>query len=141
MGARCTFTIPLIASWRATAMKLPLSWPLEGRHHVETIARQQQNAILERTLLGALAGSLGTSTPETINSAQQLERSFWRLVRLLKGFELEADALGARFTELRGFAITLVGAQFFFRIQRDRFLGTHQPMPTACGPCNVWQSL
>jgi predicted Zn-dependent protease len=119
------FTIPLIAEAR-NRDEIAFVMAHEAAHHVEGhIARQQQNAILGASLLGALAGSLGTSTPETINSAQQLGAAFGART-YSKGFELEADALGTRITDAAGFD-PLVGAQFFFRIPDpgDRFLGTH----------------
>lgn len=100
----------------------------EAAHHIEGhIPRQQQNAALGAVLLGGLAGALGSTSADAINTAQQVgatvgARSY------SKAFELEADALGTRITAAAGYD-PLRGAQFFFRIPDpgDRFLGTHPP--------------
>jgi predicted Zn-dependent protease len=119
------FTIPLLQDAR-NQDEIAFVMAHEAAHHIEGhIARQQQNAALGASILGALAGRLGTATPETIDSAQRLgatvgARSY------SKTFELEADALGTRITSAAGYD-PLKGAQFFFRIPDpgDRFLGTH----------------
>ena len=119
------FTVPLILQAR-NRDEIAFVMAHEAAHHIEGhLARQRQNAVLGATLFGALAGSLGNTTPEAIDSAQQLgatvgARSY------SKAFELEADALGTVLTDAAGYD-PLVGAQFFFRIPDpgDRFLGTH----------------
>ncbi|WP_342078470.1 M48 family metallopeptidase [Yoonia sp. SS1-5] len=119
------FTVPLIAEARSRD-EIAFVMAHEAAHHIEGhIARQRQNAALGAVLLGGLAGALGTTSPDAINTAQQVgatvgARSY------SKNFELEADALGTRIAAAAGYD-PLRGAQFFFRIPDpgDKFLGTH----------------
>ncbi|WP_106745855.1 M48 family metallopeptidase [Yoonia maritima] len=98
----------------------------ETAHHIAGhIARQRQNAMVGAALLGGLAGALGTTSADAINSAQQIGATVGART-YSKNFELEADALGTRIAHSSGYD-PLRGAQFFFRIPDpgDRFLGTH----------------
>ena len=119
------FTTGLIAEAR-NEDEIAFVMAHETAHHIEGhIARQQQNAMMGAVLLGGLAGALGSTSADAINSAQRIgatvgARSY------SKNFELEADALGTRIAHSAGYN-PLRGAQFFFRIPDpgDRFLGTH----------------
>ena len=119
------FTTGLIAEAR-NEDEIAFVMAHETAHHIEGhIARQQQNAMMGAVLLGGLAGALGSTSADAINSAQRIgatvgARSY------SKSFELEADALGTRIAHSAGYD-PLRGAQFFFRIPDpgDRFLGTH----------------
>lgn len=119
------FTVSLITATR-NPDEIAFVMAHEAAHHIEGhIAQQRQNAAFGATLFGALAGSLGTATSETIGQAQRLGAAVG-VRRYSKGFELEADALGTVITDAAGYS-PLRGAEFFFRIPDpgDRFLGTH----------------
>ncbi len=119
------FTVPLINEAR-NRDEIAFVMAHEAAHHIEGhIARQQNNAALGAVLLGGLAGALGNTSPDAINTAQQVGATVGART-YSKNFELEADATGTRIAAAAGYD-PLKGAQFFFRIPDpgDKFLGTH----------------
>lgn len=121
------FTVPLIAEAR-NRDELAFVMAHEAAHHIEGhIAQAQQNAALGGMLIGTLAGALGATDANAIETAQRIGATVGART-YSKDFELEADALGTRIAAAAGFD-PLNGAQFFFRIPDpgDKFLGTHPP--------------
>ena len=121
------FTLPLIADAR-NADEIAFVMAHEAAHHIEGhIARQQTNATLGALVVGSLAGALGVTDAQSIDTATRVGATVGART-YSKSFELEADALGTRIADAAGFD-PLRGAQFFFRIPDpgNRFLGTHPP--------------
>lgn len=121
------FTVPLLAEAR-NRDELAFVMAHEAAHHIEGhIAQQQQNAALGGLLIGGLAGALGASDAQSVETAQRIGATVGART-YSKNFELEADALGTKIAAAAGFD-PLNGAQFFFRIPDpgDKFLGTHPP--------------
>lgn len=117
------FTVPLILMAR-NQDELAFVLSHEAAHHIAGhLQRQQQAAVLGATILGNLASLGGDRT--TVETAQQLGAAIGAR-SYSKDFELEADRLGTRITQLAGYN-ALRGADFFFRIPDpgNRFLGTH----------------
>lgn len=99
----------------------------EAAHHIEGHISQTQVSAQTGAILGAVLGSavgldaagvdLATNIGGTVGSRQ-----------FSKGFELEADSLGARITEAAGYD-AMRGVLYFMDSPDpgDRFLGTHPP--------------
>lgn len=120
------FTVALIADAR-NADELAFVMGHEASHHIAGhIPRQQENGMRGALLAGILASVSGADAA----TAQQLQnigatvsaRSY------SKGYELEADALGAEIALRAGYDPVL-GAGFFSRLPDpgDAFLGSHPP--------------
>lgn len=120
------FTVALIADAR-NPDELAFVMGHEASHHIAGhIPRQQENGLRGALLAGVLASVSGADAA----TAQQLQnigatvsaRSY------SKGYELEADALGAEITMRAGYDPVL-GAGFFNRLPDpgDEFLGSHPP--------------
>jgi predicted Zn-dependent protease len=99
----------------------------EAAHHIMGHIPQQQQSATEGALLAGILVAVGGGGEAAIQQAQQIGASVGAR-RFSRGFELEADALGAEITERAGFD-ALRGAAFFSRMPDpgDQFLGTHPP--------------
>lgn len=121
------FTLPLIADAR-NRDELAFVLAHEAAHHIAGhLDQQRRNATAGAAIFGELAGALGARDPRDIRSAQQIGATVG-VRAYAKGFELEADRLGAIITARAGYD-PLRGAEFFFRIPDpgDAFLATHPP--------------
>lgn len=120
------FTVALIADAR-NADELAFVMGHEASHHIAGhIPRQQENGMRGALLAGILASVSGADAA----TAQQLQ-SIGATVSARsysKGYELEADALGAEIALRAGYDPVL-GAGFFNRLPDpgDEFLGSHPP--------------
>jgi predicted Zn-dependent protease len=99
----------------------------ESAHHIAGhIARGRQAAAAGAIFAGAVAQASGLD-PESVRSAQEFGGQIG-VRSYAKGFELEADYLGARIASRAGYD-AVRGAAYFTRIPDpgNRFLGTHPP--------------
>ncbi len=120
------FTVPLILLARNTD-ELAFILSHEAAHHIEGhIARGRSSAQSNAALAGALV-ALGGGDQVAIRQAQEFG-AFYGQRRYAKGFELEADALGAVLAAGAGYD-PLRGVMFFEDAPDpgNRFLGTHPP--------------
>tara|TARA_R110002110_G_scaffold25867_29_gene95795 strand:- start:6395 stop:7105 length:711 start_codon:yes stop_codon:yes gene_type:complete len=120
------FTLALIADAR-NVNEIAFVIGHEAAHHIlDHIPRVAQSA-RDGALLGGILAAAGGGGADAIAEAQRIGATVGAR-RFSKGFELEADALGAEIIEAAGFD-ALAGAQFFARIPDpgDRFLGSHPP--------------
>jgi Zn-dependent protease with chaperone function len=99
----------------------------EAAHHISGHIPQQQQSATQGALLAGILVAVGGGGDSAIQEAQKIGATVGAR-RFSKGFELEADALGAEITERAGFS-ALRGAAFFDRFTDpgDKFLGTHPP--------------
>ncbi|MEM6387163.1 MAG: M48 family metalloprotease [Pseudomonadota bacterium] len=99
----------------------------EAAHHIEGHIAQTQSSAQAGAILGAVLGSvagLDTSGVETVTNIGGTVGAR----RFSKGFELEADSLGARIAEQAGY--DAVRGVLYFQDANDpgnQFLGTHPP--------------
>lgn len=120
------FTLALIADAR-NADEIAFVVGHEAAHHIAGhIPIAQQTAASGAVLAGIVAQATGAS-PEAVRQAQQFGATFGAR-QYARGFELEADALGAEIAFRAGFD-PIRGAAFFDRLPDpgDQFLGTHPP--------------
>ncbi len=120
------FTVPLILLAR-NPDELAFILSHEAAHHIEGhIARGRSSAQANAVLAGALV-ALGGGDQVAIRQAQEFG-AFYGQRRYAKGFELEADALGAVLAARAGYD-PLRGVQFFEDTPDpgNQFLGTHPP--------------
>lgn len=120
------FTLALIADAR-NVNEIAFVVGHEAAHHILGHIPQQQQSAMTGALLGGILAAASGGGQEAIEAAQEIGATVGAR-RFSKGFELEADALGAEMTERAGFD-ALAGAQFFTRIPDpgDQFLGSHPP--------------
>ena len=99
----------------------------EAAHHIEGHIPQTQNSAAAGAILGTLIGSLAGLDAAGVETAQNIGGTIGAR-RYSKGFELEADSLGARIAQSAGYN-PLRGVLYFQRASDpgDRFLGTHPP--------------
>ena len=120
-------TLPLLAATR-NRDEIAFVMAHEAGHHIAGhLDQQRRNASLGAAVFGELAGALGGTGAESLETAQQLgaivgARTF------SKDFEFEADRLGTILSARAGFD-PVRGAEFFWLIPDpgDQFLGTHPP--------------
>lgn len=120
------FNYALIKSVR-NADELAFVMGHEAAHHIEGhLAKQHQSAQRGAAILAGIVTLRGGNNQE-IAEAQELG-AILGARRYSKGFELEADALGAIITLKAGFD-PVKGAEFFTRLPDpgNQFLGTHPP--------------
>lgn len=120
------FTLPLILEARNTD-ELAFILSHEAAHHIAGhISRGRTSARSTATLAGALV-AMGGGDATAVQQAQDFG-AFYGARRYAKGFELEADALGALLAQRAGYD-PLVGIMFFQNSPDpgNRFLGTHPP--------------
>lgn len=120
------FNLALIASAR-NVDEIAFVIGHEAAHHISGHIPQQQQSATQGALLAGLLVAVGGGGETAIQEAQKIGATVGAR-RFSKGFELEADALGAEITERAGFS-ALRGAAFFDRFTDpgDKFLGTHPP--------------
>ncbi|MGB3279890.1 MAG: M48 family metallopeptidase, partial [Pseudorhodobacter sp.] len=120
------FNLPLIANAR-NVDEIAFVIGHEAAHHISGHIPQQQQSATQGALLAGILVAAGGGGESAIQEAQKIGATVGAR-RFSKGFELEADALGAEITERAGFS-ALRGAAFFDRFTDpgDKFLGTHPP--------------
>lgn len=120
------FTPALFAEMR-NRDELAFALSHEAAHHIEGHIPQTQNSAAAGAILGSLIGSLAGLDAAGVETAQNIGGSIGAR-RYSKGFELEADSLGARIAQRAGYD-PLRGVLYFARAADpgDRFLGTHPP--------------
>lgn len=120
------FNLALIANAR-NVDELAFVIGHEAAHHISGHIPQQQQSASQGALLAGILVAAGGGDEATIQEAQKIGATVGAR-RFSKGFELEADALGAEITERAGFD-ALRGAAFFDRLPDpgNKFLGTHPP--------------
>ena len=99
----------------------------EAAHHIEGHISQTQTSATTGAVLGAVLGSLAGLDASGVDLATNIGGTVGAR-RYSKGFELEADALGARIAERAGY--DAVRGVLYFQDAADpgdRFLGTHPP--------------
>ena len=99
----------------------------EAAHHIEGHISQTQTSATTGAVLGAVLGSLAGLDSSGVDMASNIGGTVGAR-RYSKGFELEADSLGARISQRAGFD-PLRGVLYFQDADDpgDRFLGTHPP--------------
>lgn len=99
----------------------------EAAHHIEGHIPQIQNSSTTGAILGTILGSLAGLDQAGVETAQNIGGTIGAR-RYSKGFELEADSLGARISRRSGYD-PLRGVLYFARAADpgDQFLGTHPP--------------
>lgn len=99
----------------------------EAAHHIEGHIPQTQASAQTGAVLGAVLGSIVGLDDAGVEVAQNIGGTVGAR-RFSKGFELEADALGARIAARAGYD-PLRGVLYFQDAADpgDRFLGTHPP--------------
>lgn len=120
------FTPALFAEMR-NRDELAFALSHEAAHHIEGHIPQIQNSAAAGAILGTLIGSLAGLDSAGVETAQNIGGTIGAR-RYSKGFELEADSLGARIAQRSGYD-PLRGVLYFARAADpgDRFLGTHPP--------------
>lgn len=99
----------------------------EAAHHISGHIPQTQNSAQTGAVLGAVLGSLAGLDASGVELAQNIGGTVGAR-RYSKGFELEADSLGARIAQRAGYD-PIRGVLYFQDAADpgDRFLGTHPP--------------
>ncbi len=99
----------------------------EAAHHIQGHIGQTQSSAQAGAVLGAVLGSIAGLDATGVETATNIGGTIGAR-RFSKGFELEADSLGARITEAAGYN-AVRGVLYFMEAADpgDRFLGTHPP--------------
>lgn len=99
----------------------------EAAHHIEGHIAQTQASAQTGAILGAVFGSVVGLDPAGVEVAQNIGGTVGAR-RFSKGFELEADSIGAQIAKRAGYN-PLRGVLYFQDAADpgDRFLGTHPP--------------
>ena len=99
----------------------------EAAHHIEGHINQTQTSAMAGAILGSIVGSAIGLDAQGVDLVTNIGGTVGAR-RYSKGFELEADALGARITESAGYD-AMRGVLYFMDAADpgDRFLGTHPP--------------
>lgn len=120
------FTATLIREM-LNADELAFALSHEAAHHIEGHIPQTQSSAMTGALLGTVLGTMAGLDAQGVETAQRIGGTVGAR-RFSKGFELEADSLGARIARAAGYD-PVVGVQYFMRAPDpgDRFLGTHPP--------------
>ena len=99
----------------------------EAAHHIEGHIQQTQSSAQAGAILGAVLGSVAGLDASGVETTTNIGGTIGAR-RFSKGFELEADSLGAQITERAGY--DAVRGVLYFMDASDpgnRFLGTHPP--------------
>lgn len=120
------FTRALLAEMR-NRDELAFALSHEAAHHIRGHIPQTQASAQTGAILGAVLGSLAGLDSAGVEVAQNIGGTLGAR-RYSKGFELEADSLGARITQRAGYD-PLRGVLYFQDAADpgDSFLGTHPP--------------
>lgn len=107
--------------------ELALALSHEAAHHIEGHIPQTQSSATAGVILGTLIGSIAGLDASGVETAQNIGGTIGAR-RYSKGFELEADALGARIALRAGYD-PLRGVLYFADAPDpgDQFLGSHPP--------------
>lgn len=99
----------------------------EAAHHIRGHIQQTQTSAATGAILGTVLGSLAGLDQAGVETAQNIGGTIGAR-RYSKGFELEADSLGAQIAQRAGYD-PLRGVLYFQDAADpgDRFLGTHPP--------------
>ncbi len=99
----------------------------EAAHHIRGHIGQTQSSAVTGAVLGAVLGSLAGFDSQGVDMLSDIGGTVGAR-RYSKGFELEADSLGARIAQRAGYD-PLRGVLYFVDAADpgDRFLGTHPP--------------
>lgn len=99
----------------------------EAAHHIEGHIAQTQSSAQAGAILGAVLGSVVGLDSAGVEATTNIGGTVGAR-RFSKGFELEADSLGAQITEQAGYN-ALRGVLYFAEAADpgNRFLGTHPP--------------
>lgn len=99
----------------------------EAAHHIRGHIQQTQTSATTGAILGTVLGSLAGLDQAGVEVAQNIGGTIGAR-RYSKGFELEADSLGAQIAQRAGYD-PLRGVLYFQDAADpgDRFLGTHPP--------------
>lgn len=120
------FTTALIGEMR-NRDELAFALAHEAAHHIRGHIEQTTRNAQTGALLGVLVGSLAGLDAQGVDQAADIGGTIGAR-RYSKGFEIEADQLGALIAQRAGYD-ALRGVQYFARAADpgDRFLGTHPP--------------
>ena len=120
------FTRALFAEMR-NRDELAFALSHEAAHHIRGHITQTQQSATTGAILGTVLGSLAGLDQAGMEAAQNIGGTIGAR-RYSKGFELEADSLGAQIAERAGYN-ALRGVLYFQDAADpgDRFLGTHPP--------------
>ena len=120
------FTVALLGEMK-NRDELAFALSHEAAHHVQGHIPQTQTSAQTGAILGAVIGSIAGLDTSGVELAQNIGGTFGAR-RFSKGFELEADSLGARIALRAGYD-PLRGVLYFQDAADpgDRFLGTHPP--------------
>ena len=107
--------------------ELAMALSHEAAHHIEGHIPQTQSSATAGAILGSLMGSIAGLDAAGMETAQNIGGTIGAR-RFSKGFELEADSLGARIALRAGYD-PLRGVLYFVDAPDpgDRFLGSHPP--------------
>lgn len=99
----------------------------EAAHHIRSHISQTQQSAQAGALIGAIFGSVAGLDQAGVEAVTNIGGTVGAR-RYSKGFELEADSLGAKIAQSAGYN-PLRGVLYFqdARDPGDRFLGTHPP--------------
>ena len=99
----------------------------EAAHHIRGHIEKTQRTAMTGAIIGAVLGAAVGLDQAGVEAAQNIGGTVGAR-RYSKGFELEADSLGARIAQRAGYD-PLRGVLYFSRAPDpgDRFLGTHPP--------------
>ena len=99
----------------------------EAAHHIEGHIVQTQSSAQAGAILGAVLGSVAGLDSAGVEATTNIGGTIGAR-RYSKGFELEADSVGAQITEQAGYD-AVRGVLYFMDASDpgDRFLGTHPP--------------
>ncbi|MCG6883333.1 MAG: M48 family metallopeptidase [Silicimonas sp.] len=99
----------------------------EAAHHIEGHIGQTQTSATTGAILGNVLGAAIGLDPQGVELATNIGGTVGAR-RFSKGFELEADSLGAQIAEAAGYD-AMRGVLYFMDADDpgDRFLGTHPP--------------
>ena len=107
--------------------ELAMALSHEAAHHIEGHIPQARNSAAAGVILGTLIGSIAGLDPAGVETAQNIGGTIGAR-RYSKGFELEADSLGARIALRAGYD-PLRGILYFADAPDpgDGFLASHPP--------------
>jgi len=120
------FTLALIADAR-NADEIAFVLGHEAAHHILGHISRQQETAMRGAVMGSVLGQITGADAATLDQLQRMGATLGAR-SYSKGYELEADAMGAEIAWAAGYDPVL-GAGFFARLPDpgDAFLGSHPP--------------